>query len=45
MGDMRNTNKILARNLGRKRLFRSSGCRWENNIKMEGMDSIDWAQR
>jgi hypothetical protein len=46
MGDMRNENKILARNPEGKRTTGNLRCRWEANIKMDlkeiGWEGVDW---
>jgi hypothetical protein len=35
MGEMRNSNKILVGKAESKRLFGSSKCTWEDNIKID----------
>jgi hypothetical protein len=46
MGEMRNVHKILVRKPERKRSFRSSSHRWENNIRIDireiGLEGMDW---
>jgi hypothetical protein len=44
MGEMRNTYKILVRELEGKRALRRPRCKWEDNIRMVGMrvENTEW---